>query len=308
MTRPSVAVCIVTYRRPVGLARLLDRISALERDQADVTVLVIDNDPEGSAREVVAGAVGDLCIQYVNEPQRGITYARNTALDVALAGSPEWIVWLDDDEAPRPDWLRRVLATQSVTGADVVSGPSSPVFEPGAPTWLCSSGLFETGHFPTGAPYPYFHSRTSGVLVRSALVPVERFDNRLAIIGGEDRMFFTRMHRAGAKFVWDDDAVVDEWIPMSRTSVGWLTRRWFRTGVTRSLIMLYLDDPPWTRRLRRVGGGVLISLRGIGSTLLAVPRGRTEVLAASRGVSLGAGAVVGALGIRYEEYRKVHGV
>jgi hypothetical protein len=45
-----VAVCVATYRRPDGLARLLDGLAALTGD-ALVRVVVNDNDPEGPARD-----------------------------------------------------------------------------------------------------------------------------------------------------------------------------------------------------------------------------------------------------------------
>ena len=43
-----VIICIPTFKRPKMLARLLDAIAALETD-ADVSVLVADNDAEGHA-------------------------------------------------------------------------------------------------------------------------------------------------------------------------------------------------------------------------------------------------------------------
>jgi glycosyltransferase involved in cell wall biosynthesis len=316
--------CVLTYQRPIGLSRALRAIAALDAPgrTADATgdgdpdvahpvvdVLVVDNDPAGGARGVVDRVVAEtgLSCRYVVESQRGITYARNRAVREAIGAGADWIAWLDDDEAPRPSWLRRVLATQTATGADVVMGPSSPVFDADARPWIVESGAFAHEHFTTGASYPFFYTRTSGVIVRTDALPPEGFDDRLALTGGEDRVLFTRMHRAGATFVWDDDAVVDEWIPTSRVSVGWLVRRWFRTGVTRSLTLLYLDTPRWPRRLRRVAGGLVMALRGLVGVVAAVPQGRSQVLMRSRLVLLGLGAAHGALGLHFREYRKVHG-
>jgi hypothetical protein len=172
---------------------------------------------------------------------------------------------------------------------------------------LVTAGAFDRERFANDAEFPFFHTRTSGVIHRASLVPPERFDDRLALIGGEDRLFFTRMHRLGATFRWADEAMVDEWIPTSRVSVDWLARRWFRTGVTRSLAMLYLDEPPWPRRLRRMAGGSLMALTGLVTTARSVPQGRGSAFMASRQILLGLGAVWGALGFGFQEYRKVHG-
>jgi glycosyltransferase involved in cell wall biosynthesis len=305
----SVAICVVTFRRARGLARLLRALDDLDTAGIDVRVIVVDNDHERSAASVVEDWARTTAFRstYVTEARRGLSYVRNTALSLATAEPTDWVVWFDDDEAPRPDWLRRVVATQAVTDADVVMGPSAPIFPDGAPPWLASTDLYGTGHFDSGSPFPYFHARTSGVLVRVSAMPDEGFDERLALIGGEDRLYFTRMHRAGCRFIWDDDAVADEWVPLSRMNVGWLMRRWFRTGITRSLTLLYLDEPSWSRRLRRVGGGLVVLCRGLLATLIALPAGRRAALEASRGILLGAGVSLGALGFRYREYRKVHG-
>lgn len=308
-SEPCIALCVTTYHRPEGLARVLGAIANLEPTCADVRVVVVDNDSAGSGQAVTETARDKhgIDLTYVVEPRRGITFARNRALDTALALDPDWIGWLDDDEAPRPDWLRCLLETQRDTGADVVAGPSEPIFDDDAATWIIEAGPFHPERFTTGESYPFFHTRTSGVILRSSVVPTEHFDNRLALTGGEDRVFFTRIHRGGGRFVWDDGAVVDEWVPTSRVTVGWLIRRWFRTGVTRSLTLLYLDHPSLLRRLRRFVGGLTMALRGIGETMIALPRGRSAALRASRRILLGLGASYGALGLHFREYRRTHG-
>jgi len=310
-TPSSVVLCIITFRRPEGLGRLLAAIGSLAVPEqlGRLSVVVVDNDPDGSARTVVdtAAAGCPWPLRYQIEPARGIPMARNTALRLALEDRPDFVAWIDDDEMPEPDWLVNLMGTQAATDADVVMGPGVPSFEPGTPPWVVASGLFNPARFVTGEPFPYFHARTSGILVRAAMVPAEGFDERLALTGGEDRLFFTRIHRAGGRFVWDDRAVVHDHVPRSRARAGWLVRRWYRTGITRSLTLLYLDRPGPLRRLRRVLGGLAMAGRGLALTAMALPRGRAEILRRWRLVMLGLGASVGALGIRYQEYRTVHG-
>ncbi len=304
-----VAICVATYLRPVGLGRLLRVLQQLDPvEGVEPVVVIVDNDPEGSARKVVEEAPSSpLQLVYCHETQRGIPFARNRALAAADQEGAAWVAWIDDDELPRSDWLATLFATQRAADADVVMGPSEAVFDPTAPDWIIATGAFATERFTDGEPYPYFHSRTSGLLHRAALSPAEGFDNRMVLTGGSDRLFFTRMHRAGASFVWSDEAVVEDWVPASRTSASWLVKRWFRIGVTRTLTMRYLDEPGWVRRLRRVAGGTLMATQGLVAALVAVPKGKTETLVASRRVFLGAGAAWGALGLGYNEYRKVHG-
>ena len=131
-TRPRVeaTICVTTYRRPVGLARLLDALAHVEVPAGwSFDVVVVDNDPEASARPVVEDAPerGGMAARYVLEPERGIAQVRNRALQ-ECASAP-WIAFIDDDEWPEPSWWRRLVEVQARTGADVVLGPSEPVFE-----------------------------------------------------------------------------------------------------------------------------------------------------------------------------------
>jgi succinoglycan biosynthesis protein ExoM len=68
-----LAICIITFRRPAGLARLLDGLRAIERPEgAEVSVVVVDNDPEGSAAAVADAARIALAwpLRYLRETRR----------------------------------------------------------------------------------------------------------------------------------------------------------------------------------------------------------------------------------------------
>src|SRR5262249_37183933 len=56
----SVTVCIPTFRRRDSLARLLESLARIQTGGAEVTVVVVDNDAEGSARTTVAAFSGSL--------------------------------------------------------------------------------------------------------------------------------------------------------------------------------------------------------------------------------------------------------
>jgi succinoglycan biosynthesis protein ExoM len=56
------------------------------------------------------------------------------------------------------------------------------------------------------------------------------FPSEFRYTGGEDVVFFRRLHSAGIRMAWSDDAVVFEEISAERASIGWLRRRWYRLG------------------------------------------------------------------------------
>ena len=309
-TRPpaDATICVTTYRRPVGLARLLDALAHLEVPAGwSFDVVVVDNDPDASARPVVEAAPerGGMAARYVHEPERGIAQVRNRAL--RECASAPWIAFLDDDEWPEPSWWRRLVEVQSRTGADVVLGPSEPVFEEEPPAWIREGGFFERDRFPTGTQILFWQARTSGVIVRRAAfehLGPKPFDERYSLAGGEDVRFFELLERNGALIVWADDAIVKELVPASRSNTRWILRRAFRTGNSRSVTLLVEGAGP-ALRARRVVRGLLDCTTGLARAVAS----RSKA-ARMRGVALGAlglGLIAGALGVRYNEYVVTHG-
>ncbi|MDX6573696.1 MAG: succinoglycan biosynthesis protein ExoM, partial [Gaiellales bacterium] len=70
-----VVVAVLTYRRVDRLARLLPLLVE-QADGIGADVLVIDNDPEGTAGPLAA----QHPVHYVHERRPGIAAARNRAL------------------------------------------------------------------------------------------------------------------------------------------------------------------------------------------------------------------------------------
>jgi succinoglycan biosynthesis protein ExoM len=308
--RPDrVAVCACTYLRPRGLGRLLEGLAALEvPDRVAVEVVIVDNDAAGSARPVVEEArpAFPFPLRYACEPRPGIVAARNAAVAAARASGPVAVAFLDDDEWPSPRWLAELLRVAEETGAEVVTGTVEPVFDEAPPAWVREGGFFERPRHPDGARIHY--ARTSNVLIGPAALAVHDppFEDT-GSDGGEDTLFFHRVHLAGLSIVWADGATVYESVPASRVSPRWIVLRQYRYGLTRSAVLRTLGGSP-VAAVRRAGLGLLTVLRGL-VALLGVVRGGGKA-AAVRGagtIALGAGLVLGLFGVGHDQYREVHG-
>lgn len=131
----KVALCICTHRRPAALLRLLKAVANLDFD-GQLSVIIVDNDVEKeglvACRSLVAYRWRLTCLI---ERQRGVAFARNCAVGVALSHSPDFIAMLDDDEWPSRHWLQELLRVQAKTNADVVGGPVLPIFPPNSAPW-----------------------------------------------------------------------------------------------------------------------------------------------------------------------------
>lgn len=235
----AVSICVCTYRRPelvetLGSLRDLDLPEGLRAE-----VVVIDNDDTPTAREVaVEAGSSEFQVRYVHAPSGNISIARNAALDAA---SHRFLAFIDDDEIASPGWLAALLARQDETGADVVLGPVSAVYDETAPGWMRATSLHATA--PVFADGEIRTGYSGNVLIdrHSPAMAGLRFDLSLGKTGGEDTMFFAAAHHAGAKFAFAPYAAVSEAVPPARTSMRWLAERKLRSGRTHARLLLEIE-------------------------------------------------------------------
>ena len=306
-----VVLCVITLHRPVGLARCLHAIAALElpeEEAVDLRVVVVDNDVGCSGRRVVEQVTCPWPVDYLVEPDRGIPRARNRAVAAAAAAGADLVGFVDDDEAPEPDWLVAMLDARRRTGAAVLMGRSVATFaEPPAP-WVVEGGFFEYTRFTSGGSFPFWYARASGILIDRTTLPVGPavFDERFRLSGGSDLHLFSRMHGAGHRFAWVDEAVVEETVPATRATLGWLVRRTYRYGTTSSLTLVAEGASP-LRRARRLTGAFVFTAMGLVRQLRRAGSTRVTAVRLLLQLAYGAGLVTGVFGVQYPEYRRVHG-
>ena len=305
----EIAICVITYQRPRGLARLLHGLNelTLEGEPPDIRCIVVDNEEGDTARTVCDEIRPHFRwkLESYIEPRRGIPFARNTA--VARAGQrPEFTAFIDDDEVPEPRWLAELLRIIGTHKADVATGPVVPCFQEEPPGWVIKGRFFDRPRRETGCPME--RAFTGNVLLRTEVFKnMDRlFDERLALAGGSDAHFFTRVHRAGYKIVWADQAVVREWQPTSRLNAAWILRRSFRLGSTFTFIKRDLHSTSRAVFLV-IPIGVYRICKGLFFLPLTCLLGRHFIVTYLRHICYGAGMLSGLFGTPYEEYRRTHG-
>jgi hypothetical protein len=315
---PTVVVAMLTYRRAEGLQRalppLVEQAEGLRAARA--RVVVVDNDPAGGARAAVE-RVGRASVQYVHEPRPGIAAARNAALRAAHAA--EAVVFIDDDEVPRPGWLESLVGCWRAWGCAGVAGPARRTFESAVEPWVERSGFFVRTTRPTGAVVP--GASTNNLLLDLRVLRSRGlwFDERFGLTGGSDTLLTRTLTRSGHEIRWCDEAEVLDPVPVARATRTWVLRRSFRTGTTWSRVHLALlgvrEPAPRMIRLRTVLQRLELTARGVVRILRALP---LAVAAACGGgvrngpasqcrVASGLGMLLGAWGMTYAEYRRTAG-
>ena len=184
------AICVCTLRRPQLLRELLNGMARLcfqKVPAPTIRIIVVDNDSLESAESTVASVTVPWPVRYVVERPRGITYARNRAIDEA--GSVDFVAFLDDDEVPSPQWLDELLWVKGEFAADVVSGPVLPKYEPEVADWVKRGRFFER-ELPTNGVVRRTCA-TNNVLIGShVLRHLGGFDHFFAFSGAEDTNYF----------------------------------------------------------------------------------------------------------------------
>lgn len=212
-----ISICVCSYKRPEMLRKLLDHLRGLEtRDRFRFSVVISDNDPEESGRPVIEDFSSDypVRIDYVTEPRRNISHARNAALAKATGDA---IAFIDDDEWPQPDWLINHVSALQRPGVAGVLGPVRPHFDEPPPAWVIRGRFCERPEHETGFVMPWHECRTGNVLFkREILDGVDPVFLPEFGTGGGDPNFFWRMMQKGHTFIWCNEAVVYEVVPPSR--------------------------------------------------------------------------------------------
>jgi len=234
--RPDVSVCVATFRRPRGLARLL--ASLLRQKLPDglaFEILVVDNDPRGGARESVPPELARASnLRWLAEPRQNIAHARNAALEQARG---DWIAFIDDDEEAGEDWLASFWAGVECDAGDAFFGPVTPLLEVEPRPWLDAPTFYGRTRHASGTPLGVEAVSTSNAFVRRAALGDHRFDPDWGRTGGEDVELFDRLLRGGARCVWWDEAEVSERVPAQRYGLRWLSRRAFNGGLTHTRLV-----------------------------------------------------------------------
>lgn len=224
----KIVLCICTYRRPLGLRKLLESLPSLEA-ASNMEIVVVDNDADlqGLAVCQSLGNNYPYPVHALSQLEPGISSARNVATTEALRHNPELVAYLDDDEWPEPQWLSELMRIQAGHHADVVGGPTRPQFPDGTARELLDNPYFGADlGLPDGSECQL--QAGGNFLIRACVLQTMApifFRPEFSHSGGEDLAFFTQLALQGHTMRWAANAVVHEPVPDSRLTPEWLKYR-----------------------------------------------------------------------------------
>ena len=134
MIRISAIVC--TFKRPDYLRQALRSLCDQSLPLDEYEIIVVDNAVEAETKQVVEEFEnGRVNLRYVPEKNVGLSRARNTGMDAAVA---PYIAFLDDDARADARWLEALLHAfeQTTPGPAAVGGPVSLDWQGERPAWV----------------------------------------------------------------------------------------------------------------------------------------------------------------------------
>ncbi|MEN3157068.1 glycosyltransferase [Alkalimonas sp. NCh-2] len=267
MGSQTVVIGIPTYKRPIGLRRLLDSIAKQSCDFTPI-VLIADNEGDGGqglqvAEQVKAeGYPWELHAIPVNE--RGISQVRNALMQYGFEQlNAIHLAMIDDDEWVEPQWIAELVKVQLATGAEVVGGSVSPEFETERPDWAKGLHIYYESNPGVSGKTELIQGTTNVLLSRSIIesFPTERFDPFYSLVGGGDKEFFTRIKRLGASFAFAHQAQAHELFTASRLTKKWAVERAYRIGAG-DMRIIKNQQPrllDWVKEFSKLSLALLIS-------------------------------------------------
>lgn len=224
----GVEVCICTHNRKDYLQKCLEAlIPQLVEGMSLLTV--VDNQSNDGTKEYVQSLVRDNhLIQYIHEPQQGLSHARNRGWKEA---THEWVFYLDDDCLPPPGIIDTALQLiDEYKSFDAIGGPISPIFTDAVPDWLPAGfGHFAMSFEEVTIIENGFIRGGCFMIKTTVLEKMEGFNPQLGVRGnelyyGEEIELQMRLRLAGFKIGYAPMLQTGHFVRFDKLSMSWVLR------------------------------------------------------------------------------------
>lgn len=240
MTEVAYTVALCTHNHVDRLERTLADLAALKPPARPWELLVIDNGCADATPELLARHAWPTGwnARTVREDKLGLSNARNRAIAEARG---EYLVFIDDDETPDPDWLCAFERLIDARNPDAFGGRIQVLFEDMRPAWLRDELLGFLGELnraetiePLTDPHASFYGGNFGFR-RSVCARIGDFDATLGRkgsdnTGGEEVDFYRRLLAAGFSVWWTPQAVIHHRIQAIKLERSYFLDLHYRMG------------------------------------------------------------------------------
>lgn len=257
----ELSIVIATYNNVSSLERTLCSVAVQDADKSIWECVVVNNgSTDDTAKRVAAFAKehGDINIKLVDEPQQGLSYARNRGI---AESKGQFIAFIDDDETINEGFVSAYIDLFRNHGAFVGSGAMKVCYDTARPKWMSHytekmiANPLDLGSdiititrtaTPTGGNMAFN---------REVFNLYGNFDTNLGrkgevLFGGEENDLFDRIRDLGERIFYTPHAVAYHHISDKKLTAEYFDRLSYGVGVSKriraekrdSLEALYSDE------------------------------------------------------------------
>lgn len=257
----TVSLVVATYNGAKKLPLMLQSLTAQTLDKNLWNVVIVNNNSTDKTAEVVRNFMNDhpeINIKLVDEPQQGLSFARNRGIDES---DGEYIVIIDDDEIACPELLAEYFEFLDTHPYVVAAGGKiTPHYPTKRPAWLSRiterpiAGTLDLGDevalFPEGR---YFGGGNMG-LRRTAIEYYGKFNTELGrrgskLLGGEEKELYMRYYSSGEDIFYLPKAEIFHVIDENRLTKEYFKAVCYRIGQSERIRTLSKGQREYRRRV-----------------------------------------------------------
>ena len=244
-TYPSITVCICTYNRAKSLATTLKSITDLiVPNNLSWEVIIIDNNSNDETKKIAYQFAKQLSLNYIFEPNQGLSFARNRALKVCRG---ELLIFTDDDIVFDTNWLSKYYqAARIYSEAEYFGGKIVPLWNGARPKWLKDSNISLIsgliGCYGLGGTNRFYNEKDmhpfggNFALRRSMFEKLKPFRIDLGVCGsqpgrGEEAEYFQRAIINGFTGVYVSEAVCYHSVDPVHLNLNYIYRYGIQKGI-----------------------------------------------------------------------------
>jgi len=265
-SEPLVSAVICTYNRPRELKVALESLEKQTEPQELFEVIVVDNGPFRSTRELVGEFRSRLPLRYVVERKTGLDHARNCGFREAAA---EYVAYLDDDSRPTENWVEEICKLiRSGNAPAAFGGPCPPYYRVPKPEWYHEEyRTFDLGREARriqGSPYLI----GANLIVRQSVLrelggfsaDLDMNGTRIAY-GGDSELQTRIVRRGSAGEVWYlPQLIVHHLVDPARMTVRWVILSKWKHGLASARMRSNYENAPLAQAAWYLGLNLLRAL------------------------------------------------
>ncbi|MDB4802318.1 glycosyltransferase family 2 protein [bacterium] len=238
----NISVAICTWNRANMLDQTLQQMQKLNvASGLEWEILVVNNNCTDNTDDIIDKHKTKLPIRRIIETKKGISNARNAALEVT---NSEWLLFTDDDVLVSPDWLssyseaiRTCSANIAFMGGDIVPwfphtpDPDLVAAIPTVGNGFCGRTVSEKRLIELGEKLPL----GANFAVKCNLLEGLKFNPNLGLVEnqrtvGEEITLMQELLNLGFLGLWVENAIVKHYVDPKRLTLRSMCQHLFDLG------------------------------------------------------------------------------